>query len=215
MKQILLLILIIFIIYPVFGLTNGKQDQNSKKTITVSEKAVSNIKDKDMFCSFTESINIVIPFGTFSDAVELGIGGIAEFKIDNYFQVKGIVIGAEVGFIHFEGKEKNTEYFRMIPLFLSVGYRFSFAKNFYFLPELYAGGSVNIQSYNDDTSIVGDVSINYSQKTQVEPAAKIKLRTGYMGKLFFFSISGMYGTIFEKTGLLQYVAMSFDAGVQF
>jgi len=152
--------------------------------------------------------------GDFADLVKPGYGGIAEVALENLFLNK-LFVGIESGYIYHSGKEKNTESLTMIPVLGTLKYKIPLSENIYIAPAIAAGISYNTLSYDRD-GIWREDSINYENESARELMAKGGIRFGlFFNKSYELHIASEYGSIFEKSGRLDFFGIRAGAGMKF
>lgn len=205
MKKKFLLAICLLLIFSQAVHPRRRKSKRKKNIMEIQKKE----EDKTRF-SFTENGYAVLPRSDLKELIKTGYGSSVEISMD----LKPWVLGGELGFFRFSGREKNTDKFTMAPLLFSVGYRIKVYKSFFILPQLYSGFSIDTLYYNNSQYIDDYTEPVYSSSIRLDPVVKMNLRFGYRAGRFHFSLGGGLGMFFEKSGPLLFTPLFLSLGVR-
>lgn len=151
----------------------------------------------------------IMPMGDFSKMLEPGYGAVFSLMLKDLF-LRNLDTGLEAGFFLFPGKDENVENSQMIPLLLTLNYRFFITKTIVITPLIGAGYSFNKIKYRNMESAPGETE--FTEQKAFEPVAKGGIFLYYLINTSIILQAGAeYASIFEKRGRMEF--LTFNAGV--
>ncbi|MFC1671280.1 hypothetical protein ACFL20_12885 [Spirochaetota bacterium] len=128
----------------------------------------------------------------------VGLGGSLTFSIDINLDFN---LGINVGIYNFSDKDEMTEYLRLVPFMLSLGYKIDIINQLTIMPELSGGGAYVMINRGNGT------------KSGVESIAKAGVTFEYT---FYRGFSAQlvvgYGLLIEKDEPMQFLSLNLGVG---
>jgi len=154
----------------------------------------------------------IIPMGDFADLLSPGWGALLNLSFRDIF-IYDLDCGLLAGYYSFTGETDVVDKSYIIPLMLSIGYRFNFLPFLSISPRIAGGYCYNSITYDKDGKAWDD--LEYSTEGSFEPMAMAGLMfTSVLGNSFVLHLGADYGMIFESGGTMNFVSVHAALGMR-